>query len=163
MVGGEHEVFEGCLDILKSMGTDVFYCGKSGMGTVFKLVNNVIVACTACSVSEGLVMGVKAGAKLETLLQVLGASSSNNFLLEHFFPKKALSGDFEPGGSVDTVHKDVALALNLAGECRVPMLFGAASYQLYSALRGRGLGDRDFTVVITLSEEAAGVQARLLH
>ncbi len=161
MVGGGRDTYESCLDVFKSLGTDIFYCGESGMGAVFKLVNNLIVAITACSVSEALVMGVKAGAHLETLLQVLNASSSNSFVLEHFFPRKALRGDFEAGGSIDTVSKDLELALNLAGEHRVPMLFGAASYQLYSILRGQGLGHRDFTSVITLTEEAAGVQARL--
>lgn len=161
MVGGDRQVFDGCLELLKSMGTDVFYCGESGMGAVFKVVNNLIVAITTCSLSEALVMGVKAGARLETLLQVLVASSGNSFVLEHFFPRKALRGDFQPGGSVDTVKKDLELAIKLGEQCQVPMQFGAASYMLYSLFQGRGFGNLDFTAIIRLAEEAASIEARL--
>jgi 3-hydroxyisobutyrate dehydrogenase len=161
MVGGDRQVFDDCLDLFKSMGTDVFYCGEPGMGAVFKLVNNLLVAITACSISEALVMGVKAGAKLDPLLQVLLASSGNSFVLEHFFSKKALRGDFEPGGTVDTVKKDLELAIKLGEQCQVPMQFGAASYMLYSLFQGRGLGNLDFTAIIRLAEEASRVEARL--
>lgn len=160
MVGGDRGLFERCLEIFKALGTDVYHCGASGMGSVVKLVNNLIVGIVTGAVAEGLVVGVKAGAKLETLLEVLTASSANNFPLQHFFPRKALRGDFEPGGSVDIVYKDLALALSLGEDVSAPMLFGALSHQLYGLLRGRGMGQRDFTGIISLFEEAAGVHVR---
>ncbi|MGD9944654.1 MAG: NAD(P)-dependent oxidoreductase [Burkholderiaceae bacterium] len=161
MVGGERAVYERSLGLLRTLGTDVFHCGPNGMGALFKLVNNAIVATTACAIAEALVMGVKAGADLAALLPVLRASSSNGFVLEHFFANKALRGDFEPGGSIDIVAKDLELALRVAGDEQVPMPLGAASYQQYAVLRGQGDGGRDFTAVLTLAEQAAGVQARL--
>ena len=111
--------------------------------------------------SGELVMGVKAGADLATLLPVLHASSSNSFVLERFFARKALRGDFAPGGSIDIVAKDLELALAVAGEHRVPAPMAGVGYQLYALLRGQGHGGRDFSSVITLAEESAGVQARL--
>jgi 3-hydroxyisobutyrate dehydrogenase len=161
MVGGNRATYERCMEIFRALGTDVFYCGESGMGAVFKLVNNLLVAINTCSISEALVMGVKAGADLESLLKVLTASSANSFVLEKFFPERALKGNFEASGSTDTVCKDLELALDFGGRHRVPMPFGAASYQLYSLLRGQGFGHRDFTSVLTLAEDAAGVKARL--
>ena len=161
MVGGKLSAYERVLDVLHAMGTDIFYCGPSGTGALFKLINNSIVATTACAISEALVMGVKAGADLARLLPVLQASSAYGFVLEQFFARKALRGDFEPGGSIDIVAKDLELALAVAGEGRVAMPLGAASYHQYSMLRGQGAGNRDFTSVITLAEGAAGVQARL--
>lgn len=161
MVGGKLSAYESVLSVLHAMGTDIFYCGPSGMGALFKLVNNAIVATTTCAISEALVMGVKAGARLDHLLPVLQASSANGFVLEQFFARKALRGDFEPGGSIDIVAKDLELALAVAGEGRVAMPLGAASYHQYSLLRGQGAGNRDFTSVIKLAEAAAGVQARL--
>jgi len=161
MVGGDRGLFERCLEIFKVLGTDVYHCGASGMGSVVKLVNNLIVGIVTGAVAEGLVVGVKAGAKLETLLEVLTASSANNFPLQHFFPQKALRGDFEPGGSIDIVHKDLALALALGDDVSAPTLFGALSHQLYGMLRARGFGQRDFTGIISLFEEAAGIHVRL--
>lgn len=160
MVGGDRGVFDRCQDIFTVLGTDIVYCGESGMGQVFKLVNNLIQGTITIAVSEGLVLGVKAGADLEKLLRVLGASSANNYTLEHFFPAKALRGDFEPGGTIDVVRKDLELAVSLGNELGVPTLLGSLSHQLYSVMHGRGLGERDFTAMITLVEDAAGVQVR---
>ena len=160
MVGGELSAYRRVHGVLQAMATDIFYCGPSGMGALFKLVNNSIVATTACAISEALVMGVKAGAELDRLLPVLQASSANGFVLEQFFAHKALRGDFEPGGSIDIVAKDLELALAVASEGRVAMPLGAVSYHQYSMLRGQGAGNRDFTSVIALAEGAAGVQVR---
>ncbi len=161
MAGGDRAVFDRVRPVLEAMGTDVFHCGASGTGSLFKVVNNAIVATTACAVAEALVMGVKAGADLRALLPVLRASSSNSFVLERFFERKALRGDFEPGGSIDIVAKDLELALGVAGEHRVPAPMAALGYQLYAILRGQGHGGRDFASVLTLAEDSAGVHARL--
>jgi len=160
MVGGERIVFERSLNVLRAMGTDIFYCGPAGTGALFKLVNNAIVATTTCLIAEAIVMGIKAGADLAALYPVLQASSANGFVLENFFGKKAFRGDFEPGGSVDIVAKDLELALRVAGESKVAMPLATVGYQLFSILHASGQGDRDFTFVLTLIEQAAGVQAR---
>jgi 3-hydroxyisobutyrate dehydrogenase-like beta-hydroxyacid dehydrogenase len=161
MVGGDRAAFEGCRDVLGALGTDVVYCGASGMGQVFKLVNNLIQGTITLAVAEGLVLGIKAGADLETLLRVLGASSASNYVLEHFFPAKALRGDLEPGGTVDVVRKDLELGVALGNELGVPTLLASLAHQLYGVAHGRGLGGRDFTAMITLVEDAAGVRVRL--
>ena len=65
MVGGPRAVFDRHKDMLRAMGTDIFYCGQLGMGQVFKLVNNAMVAVIAGGIAEATLMGVKAGADLE--------------------------------------------------------------------------------------------------
>ena len=161
MVGGPRDAFESVRDVFAALGTDVVHCGASGMGQVFKLVNNLIQGTITLAVAEGLVMGVKAGADLETLLRVLGASSASNYVLEHFFPRKALRGDFEPGGTVDVVRKDLELAVALGNELGVPTPLASLAHQLYGVAHGRGLGERDFTAMLTLVEDGAGVTVRL--
>jgi 3-hydroxyisobutyrate dehydrogenase-like beta-hydroxyacid dehydrogenase len=162
MVGGERTTYERSLDVLRAMGTHIFYCGPAGMGALFKLVNNAIVATTTCLIAEAIVMGVKAGADLAALYPVLRASSANGFVLENFFGKKAFRGDFDPGGSVDIVAKDLELTLRVAGESKVAMPLATIAYQLYSILHACGQGDRDFTSVLELVERAVGVQARFV-
>jgi 3-hydroxyisobutyrate dehydrogenase len=161
MVGGEREIYERTLPVLQAMGTDIFYCGPNGAGSAAKLVNNLIQAVITIIVSEGLVLGAKAEIDLSTLLKVLGASSADNFVLRHFFPGKALRGDFEPGGTINTVEKDLSLALELGHRLEVPLLLGALGHQLYGMMKGSGYGAKDFTAILTLVEEAAGVKVRL--
>src|SRR5436309_1491676 len=44
LVGGEPEVVESVLPILRAMGKNVFHLGPNGMGCYMKLVNNVVLA-----------------------------------------------------------------------------------------------------------------------
>ena len=43
------------------MGTDIEYCGGNDAGEIVKLINNQIIAVSAYSLAEALVLGVKAG------------------------------------------------------------------------------------------------------
>ena len=43
MVGGKKETYKKSLDILNSMGKNVIYAGKSGMGQIFKMCNQIMV------------------------------------------------------------------------------------------------------------------------
>jgi 3-hydroxyisobutyrate dehydrogenase-like beta-hydroxyacid dehydrogenase len=52
------------------------------------------------------------------------------------------------------------LALDLGHALHTPMQFGTASYQLFHELQSRGQGTQDFTSIIKLAEEVAGVEAR---
>lgn len=161
MVGGPRAVFDRHKDTLHAMGTDVFYCGQLGMGQVFKLVNNAMVAVIAGGIAEATLMGVKAGANLGTLLDVMKRCSSNSYLLEHFFPQKAFAGDLTPGFTVDLMCKDVGLALATGEELGVPMFLSSLVRNLYNVMRARGRGGQDFTAILTFFEEAAKVEARL--
>lgn len=160
MVGGDAEVLEECRPILQVLGSDIFHCGEIGIGEVVKLVNNMMIGAFVPAISEALVFGLKAGARLETILQVIRASSASSWLLENFFPAKVFQGKFEPGFSINLMHKDLGLALATAEELGTPLPLTAFSRQLYGVARTLGRGDKDFTAVITLLEDATGVQVR---
>jgi len=160
MVGGPREVFENQRDILGAMGSDIFYCGQLGMGQVFKLVNNAMVAVIAGAVAEATLMGVKAGADLKVLLNVMKKCSSNSYMLEEVFPQKAFIGDLQPGFTVDLMSKDLGLALATAEDLGVPMFLSSLIRNLYNVMRARGRGGQDFTAILALFEEAAKTEVR---
>lgn len=160
MVGGNQSVYEAHLPLLKGMGTDIFYCGASGTGSVVKLVNNLLIGIISQAISEAVVFGVKGGATLETILEVIGASSGNSWLLQNFFVNKAFKGDFEAGFMVELMHKDLGLILSTASALGVPLFHGALSREQFGVLKAKGLGKKDFTAAITLVEQAAGITVR---
>ena len=82
-VGGEKEVYEQCRDILGAMGTDIHHVGDAGAGEVVKIINNLIIATAMCSLSEALVLGVKAGVEPGTLFKALSQGSANSFVLQN--------------------------------------------------------------------------------
>ncbi len=159
MVGGEPEVIEGVRDILEVLGKTIHYVGAIGNGEVVKLIGNLAGATLTAASCEALVLGVKAGVPAETIAAVL-RTTVGGWLWERTIPQKVLKGDFEPGFTADLMHKDLGLAVQTGHELGVPLPLGALVRERYTEAHARGLGGKDWTVILRLLEEAAGVEAR---
>jgi 2-hydroxymethylglutarate dehydrogenase len=161
MVGGERDVFERCQPILQAMGKNVVHCGDLGAGEVVKLVNNWLAAVNMLGVVEAFVTGVKAGVDATTLRKVICVSSGQSYALETYLTNKGLKGDFEPGFTVDLMHKDLSCALALADEVKVPCFLGPVTRSLFGLLQEAGLGKKDTTVSLAHFESLAKTTVRV--
>ncbi len=159
MVGGEPDAVDGVKDILETLGGKIHYVGPLGNGEVVKLIGNLAGAILTAASCEALVLGVKAGVPAATIADVL-KTTVGGWLWERTIPQKVLKGDFEPGFTADLMHKDLGLAIQTAHELRVPLPIGSAVRERYTEVQGRGLGGKDWTVILRLLEEASGVEAR---
>ena len=160
-VGGEKEVYEKCKDILSAMGTDVHYIGGAGTGQVVKIINNLILATTVCSLAEALVLGVKAGVKPDILFRALSTGSANSFVLQKHVKNSILKGKFEKQVfPVDYIIKDFDLALVTSAQYHVPINFGSLARQAYELARAAGYRERYHPVVIRPLEKLTGVEVR---
>jgi 3-hydroxyisobutyrate dehydrogenase len=162
MVGGEQSVFERVRPVLEAMGKkeSIIYAGPSGAGEIVKIINNILVGTIAAATAEALVLGVKAGADLETMTKIIGISTGASWQLSNAFPLRAFNGSFQPGFMTDLLHKDLGLALDLAAENQTPIAMTAQARQLYEMARATGHGRDDYTSVIRVLEEMAGVEVR---
>lgn len=165
MVGGEREIFEQARPVLEAMGKreNIFHVGPSGAGEVVKIVNNVLVGAIAASTAEALVLGVKAGVELETMTKVIAVSTGASWQLSNQFPLRAFNGTFQPGFMTDLLHKDLGLALDLAAENELPAPMTALTRQMYEMARAEGYGRNDYTAVLKVLEQMAGVEVRTRH
>ena len=122
MVGGEREIFEQARPVLEAMGKkeNIFHVGPSGSGEVVKIANQMLCGAIAASTAEALVLGVKAGADVETMTKIIGVSTGASWQLSNQFPLRAFNGTFQPGFMTDLLHKDLGLALDLAAENESP-------------------------------------------
>jgi 3-hydroxyisobutyrate dehydrogenase len=161
MVGGDAATFERVRPVLAAMGSKLFHVGPSGAGEVVKLVNNILAGVIAAATAEALVLGVKGGADVATMAEVVGASTGASWQLANQFPLRAFNGSFRPGFMTDLLVKDLDLALNLGGDVRSPMFLTALVRQLYGASQGAGHGRDDYTSLLTVLESAAGVSVRV--
>lgn len=162
MVGGEKDVFEKVRPVFEAMGKkeNIFYVGPSGSGEVVKLANNMLVGTISASIAEALVLGVKAGADLETMTRIIGVSSGASWQLSNQFPLRAFNGSFKPGFMTDLLHKDLGLALDMAAEQNTPIAMTALSRQLFEMARAAGYGSEDYTALLKVLEQMAGVEVR---
>jgi len=160
IVGGDEPVFEKCLEILQVIGKNIYHVGGVGSGNTVKLVNNLLSLVNVVTLSEGMVLGVKAGVSPETLHNVVNVSSGRSYASEVKLPRFISQGNFEPGFALDLAYKDLGLALDLGREMGVPLQITSVAQQIYELAKEKGIGRLDHTAVITLLEEAAQVEVR---
>ena len=162
MVGGEREIFEQVRPVLEAMGKkeNIFHVGPNGAGEVVKIVNNILVGAIAAAIAESLVLGVKAGADVDMMAKVIGVSAGASWQLSNQFPLRAFNGSFQPGFMTDLLHKDLGLALDLAAANAVPLAITALTRQMYEMARAEGYGREDYTSLMKVLEQMAGVQVR---
>jgi 3-hydroxyisobutyrate dehydrogenase len=160
-VGGDAGVFKRYESVLRQIGDQPYYVGPIGAGTVAKLAHNAASFTIQAALAEVFTLGVKAGVEPLALYRALrqgatGRKRTFDRLPEHFLP-----GVYDPPAfTVRLAQKDMRLALELAGECGVPMRVGRIALEELEEAMQRGWGERDCRVAMTLQEERAGVQAR---
>src|SRR5437588_3535813 len=162
MVGGEREIFEQARPVLEAMGKkeNIFHVGPNGAGEVVKIVNNILCGAIAAATAEAFVLGVKAGTDVDTMAKVIGVSSGASWQLSNQFPLRAFNGSFQPGFMTDLLHKDLGLALDLAAENTTPAAMTALTRQMYEMARAEGYGREDYTSLLKVLEQMAGVKVR---
>jgi len=162
MVGGEQAVFEQALPVLEAMGTKekIIYVGPNGSGEVVKLINNMLVGMISAATAEAFVLGVKAGADVDTMAKVISISTGASWQLSNQFPLRAFNGSFQPGFMTDLLIKDLGLALDMAAENKTPVVLTALSHQLFEMASAAGDGRSDYTSLLKVLEQQAGVEVR---
>ncbi len=161
VVGGKAEVLEKCRPVLSSLG-EIRHVGDVGAGETVKIINNLLLAICTTANAEALVLGVKAGIDPDKLVDAIVNGVGSNHAMRKQYQQHVLKGDFAENDlfSVDYMRKDLALALELGDELKVPLLFGGMADQMYQAVRAKGRAAQYHPVVVTVLEELVGVQVR---
>jgi 4-hydroxybutyrate dehydrogenase/sulfolactaldehyde 3-reductase len=161
MVGGDVEVVETVRPVLSRLGSDIFHCGGLGMGGAMKLVNNLLAGSILVATSEALVIGVKRGLTVDTIISVMRTTMAWNNQLGVALQKKGLHGDFAPGFMLRLAKKDLGLAIALARSLGVDAPVGQAAHGTFSDAVEAGFSDLDIGAVLRFREEQASVVVRL--
>ncbi|MDE2394167.1 MAG: NAD(P)-dependent oxidoreductase [Burkholderiales bacterium] len=161
MVGGESADIERAMPVLKCMGTDTFLCGGPGMGHAMKITNNLLATTIMVADTEVLAIGIKAGLKLELMMEVMKTTMAFNHQLYVAMPKKAFIGDDSPGFMVKLAGKDVRLAVELARAYGFDALVGRAAQESLERAAKLGYAERDTAALMKIREDELGIQVRL--
>ena len=161
MMGGDPKDVEEVRPILERVGDSLTYCGPLGNGSAMKLVNNFISAGNLAILSEALAFGVRAGLKLETIMELVGSTYAGGGMLTGMLPARAFRGDFTPGFMTRLSHKDQRLALTLAEAAGLDAPVGRAVFETLGRTLAAGYDRDDFTSMLRVNEAKAGVKVRL--
>lgn len=82
---------------------------RAGLGQAMKLANNFLSATALAATSEAVAFGLSAGLDMDTMLDVLNASSGKNTATSDKFPNQVRTGRYAAGFTNSLMAKDVRL------------------------------------------------------
>jgi len=141
MVGGEHDVFNEALDILKAMGNPTLV-GPVGSGQVSKLANQIIVGLTIGAVAEAITLCEKAGANPNKMIKALSGGWADSKILQTH-GKRMIDKDFTPKGRTSVHLKDMNNILECANSFNTHLPISNLVKEMYKTLVENGLGETD--------------------
>lgn len=146
MVGGDEHVFSQAETVFKSLGRSVLV-GKTGCGELAKLVNQMIVASTIATVSEGLLMAQQGGADPRKVKEALSGGFADSPILQQH-GERMLNETFEPGGTARTQLKDTNTAMAHAQTLGLNLPVAKLVDQLFESMVNAGDGGLDHSGLI---------------
>ena len=120
MVGGKKETYKKSLCVLNSMGKSIIYAGKTGMGQVFKMCNQIMVGSHIQAICEAFSLCKSKGGDLSLLKDTLMGGAANSWQLENN-GKAIIEKNDKAGFRIDLQLKDLQLASEAAFESGIPL------------------------------------------
>lgn len=157
MVGGEEEAFRRVLPVFQVLGNNVRRCGPSGAGTAVKLVNQLLTGIHTAAAAEAVVLGVKAGADPQIMLDLISTSYGSSRMLMRNLPLQ-IARNWEPTTPTSVILKDLLLIHEFALEQGARLLLGGISLELYKEAIRLGHGDKDMSALCLPLEQIAGAE-----
>jgi 3-hydroxyisobutyrate dehydrogenase-like beta-hydroxyacid dehydrogenase len=157
MVSGPKAEIDLVKDVLAVFGK-VFVIGeKPGMAQTMKLANNFLSATAMAATSEAVAMGVKAGLDPSVMIDVINAGSGRTTASDGKFPQAILPRTFNYGFATALMLKDVRLCVEQAKSLDVPNSVMSAVLDQWEPTNKEFGGDSDFTAIVKMIEQRAGV------
>jgi 2-hydroxy-3-oxopropionate reductase len=156
MVGGRAEALERARPVLDAVSGRIVHVGDSGAGQIVKAANQLVVGSTIQAVAEALVLATAAGVDPVRVREaLLGGYAASRILEVH--GQRMIEGNFTPGARAVLYRKDLGIIQGLARSLGVPTPAFDAVAAGFERLVEEGGGERDYSALVTLLEQAAGV------
>jgi 3-hydroxyisobutyrate dehydrogenase len=139
--------------LFEALGQRTIWVGEAGAGTRLKLVNNTWLAFANEAVAASVGVAHRLGLATGTVADALdGAPLVSPWQAAKL--QRIAEGEFSPQFALSLALKDVHLALQAAGEARLPVL--ACLADEWQQAVDQGLGEQDLTVVTRVIEQQGG-------
>lgn len=130
MVAGDQAAVERCRPLFEAMGRSIFVIGeRAGMGQAVKLANQLMLAVSMLATQEGLRLAHEYGLGPEEVLPVIELSTGANWAAANWETVLGWWREYQPGGGLDIIVKDMRSLLDDAAERRLPLPVAALAFQ----------------------------------
>lgn len=135
MTAGANAAVERARPLIEGYSRVLFHVGTdAGQGQRMKVVNNALCISAYVTTSEALAYGESGGLAMDTMLEVLNASSGQNFSTSEIFPKYIATGDYDASGAdAHILEKDLGLFVDGANAEGSASAVIAKAYEIVAA------------------------------
>ena len=158
MVGGDRESLATVQPLLDVIGRLTMYVGPSGTGNRIKLLHNALGAVNAVAVAESLALCTKLRVDPRTYYEIV--CKGGGMAYSTYFDRRVMrmiEGNYDATFTVELMHKDVALAAEMAGADAGHMPILKQALATYAEAKTRW-GGQDFSGVTHIVEQRFGVR-----
>jgi 3-hydroxyisobutyrate dehydrogenase-like beta-hydroxyacid dehydrogenase len=159
LVSGSRAGFDSMAAVFRIFTKKAFYLGDGEEARYLKLAINSMVAATSVLLGEALAFGRQGGLTHECMLEVITQSAIASPLIGY---KKdmIIRGDYRPAATLNMLMKDLTLLLAAGNESGTILPVNALIRQIYQTAAEKGLGEKDFFVLVQEAEKAANLGAK---
>lgn len=139
IVGGDHQVYEACLPVLKSYAENIVYAGDTGAGHRMKLLHNYVSLGFSAVLAEAAACARQTGTDPQVFCDILAAGGGGGVVLNRLRPY--IESD-DPSGfrfSISNALKDMGYYCTMAEEQGAFGDLAQAVRQLYADAAVAGL------------------------
>lgn len=142
MAGGREDDFDRVRPVLDCLGGNVILVGGPGAGHLAKVANQIVVCLTIEAIAEAFALMERAGLDLRVVQSALRGGSAHSRILD-IQGSRMIDRNYEPGGKVTTMLKDLRTALELSSSLGVEVPNASSTAALYEELVAQGDGELD--------------------
>ncbi|HET6630230.1 MAG TPA: NAD(P)-dependent oxidoreductase [Woeseiaceae bacterium] len=137
MAGGDGELFERVLPVMRSYAKACTRIGEVGTGQLTKAVNQICIAGIVQGLSEGLHFAQRAGLDIEAVIGAISKGAAQSWQMENRW-RTMVNDEFEFGFAVEWMRKDLKIALEEAERNGAALELTALVDRFYAELEQMG-------------------------
>lgn len=156
MVGCRDQDFAEIEQALTPMAKAIIHAGASGAGQAAKICNNMLLGISMIGTCEAFALAEALGLDAQKFFDIASKASGQNWSLTSYcpwpgpVPAAPSNRDYEGGFAAAMMLKDLRLAQEAAANAGADTPLGGAAEALYTELVERGLGQRDFSIMLEM-------------
>ena len=157
LASGSAAAFAAARPVLDAMAATVYELGdEPGLGSAFKMVNQLLAGVHIAAASEAIVFAARLGLDLGKVYEVITASAGNSWMFENRVPH-VLEGDYRPRSAVEIFTKDLGIVLDIARREQLGVPMASTALQLFLMTASAGMARDDDASVARLLARVADV------
>lgn len=153
MVGGQAGDVARATPVFEALAGNWTHVGPVGCGQVAKVINQMLVLNTFCTVAEALRVAEKSGLDASLVPQALAGGYADSAILRHHWEQMRERRFDPPTGYAWVNLKDLDMAIDLSRALQTPVPMTAQAANVYRALVARGHGELDTLAIYKLYDE----------